>query len=500
MASGPGHAKRFEAARDLLRAHKPTEALEGLDSILAEDPKYLPALVSRGSALLALRREDEAEAAWRGALGVYPGQDALFWNLGLLLIERERPEDALAIADQILARQPRQPRALLLRGEALNGLSRFEEAAAVLRRIPRTDPNALDAQTREAVAEEGLRNYDAARDLLDKVLARKPDDAVAAYRRAYLRLSRHDFGGWADYEARWRLQTFMTTSGGAVTPQVIPRLTIAPTREQLTGQRVLLLAEQGIGDNVMFASIFPDLAAVAKSVGCICDGRLVELFRASFPNIAFVSPREARVAVSAVDHFVAVGSLAGAFRPDVAAFPGTPYLTPRPQARARWAERLGPKTRRLRVGLSWRGGTPRTRRNVRSLDWSQLAPLLALDDCEFVSLQYGDVAADLAAAPVPIRAFASEDIEDFEDLAALTAELDLVISVQTSLVHLCGAIGQTCLTLVPQNPEWRYGASGSIMPWYNSVRIFRQANLGDWEPVVADAIAAVQARLAAPAL
>jgi ADP-heptose:LPS heptosyltransferase len=138
-----------------------------------------------------------------------------------------------------------------------------------------------------------------------------------------------------------------------------------------------------------------------------------------------------------------------------------------------------------------------TRTHARSLSLEQLAPVLDLAHCEFVSLQYGDVTAELAAAPVSIRAFPAAEIDDFEELAALAGELDVVVSVQTALVHLCGAIGQTCLTQIPHNPEWRYTASGSNMPWYRSVQTFRQTEPGDWAPVVAQAADALRARLGA---
>jgi ADP-heptose:LPS heptosyltransferase len=120
-----------------------------------------------------------------------------------------------------------------------------------------------------------------------------------------------------------------------------------------------------------------------------------------------------------------------------------------------------------------------------------------MPDCEFVNLQHGDVAAELAATPASIRTFPATDLSDFESLAGLAAELDLVISVQTALVHLCGAIGQTCLTFVPSQPEWRYGTTASTMPWYQSVRLYRQETPGDWDPVIVRVASAVRERLAA---
>ena len=121
--------------------------------------------------------------------------------------------------------------------------------------------------------------------------------------------------------------------------------------------------------------------------------------------------------------------------------------------------------------------------------------MLDVADCEFVNLQYGDVGQEVAAANAgranPIRLFPRAEIDDFEDLAGLTANLDAVVSVQTSLVHLAGALGQTCLALLPHRAEWRYTGSGETMPWYRSVRLLRQAEPGAWGPVIAQAGAAL---------
>ncbi|MCW5759314.1 MAG: hypothetical protein KIS90_06065 [Phenylobacterium sp.] len=314
-----------------------------------------------------------------------------------------------------------------------------------------------------------------------------------------MRLQLGDFGGWADYEARFGIRRFPETAGAQVTAALSGALTTSPSADALAGRRVLLLGEQGIGDQVMFAGMIPDLQAVAASVTCVCEPRLVRLFRAAFPGASFAGPAEAQVRRSGIDRVVAMGSLGSAFRRTRADFPGRPYLTPSDAARARWAERLGPRTTRLRVGVSWRGGLPNTRRDQRSLALEQLAPVLGLPDCEVVSLQYGDAAAEIAAANAslsrPIRAFAATDLNDFDDLAGLVSNLDLVVSVQTALVHLAGGLGRPCLTLVPFNAEWRYMAAGETMPWYGSVRLLRQAGPGAWGPVIEAAAAAVAARL-----
>lgn len=457
-----------------------------------DDPQ---ALTRQAQALKADGKLDEAEAIFARVLADHPQHPVALWNLGLLLIEREKYDEALAVADATLALAPGHGRALLLRGDTLTGLARLEAAMAPYERAALDAALRSDALVKLGSAKAGLGQLEAALAALDEAVALAPESAFARYRRGIVRLQYRDFAGWDDYEARWSLAPFLAHSAGVTPPALAARLARSPTRGDFAGKRVLLLGEQGVGDQVMFASMLPDLALAARSVTCICDPRLVRLFSASFPDIAFAGPAEARVGPGDIDVVVAVGSLGSAFRRSAAAFPGEAYLTPRQAVRDRWAQRLGPPGGRLRIGLAWRGGVPTTRRRHRSLDLAQLAPLLDLSNVEIVSLQHGDVDAELAAANAirPITAFPAADLHDFEDLAALAAELDLIVSVQTSLVHVAGAIGRPCLTLVPQNPEWRYTADGTTLPWYGSVQIFRQRRPGDWAPVIADVTSAARA-------
>ncbi|HEY8618199.1 tetratricopeptide repeat protein [Phenylobacterium sp.] len=486
----------FRSALARLKAGDPTGGLAELDRLLAARPQHVGALVSRGSALAAVGRADEAEGSFRAALDLQPGQPTALWNLGLLLIEREAFEAALALAQAALDANPANTTARLLLGDALTGLGRFEAACDAYRAVPPDDPEARPARSKLGQALAAIGDPAAALPLLDAAVAADPQDAFARYRRGIVRLSLGDFAGWPDYEHRWKTKPFLARSAGVVAPALAPRLALAPTKADLAGQRVLLLGEQGIGDQIMFASMVPDLLEVARSVTCVAEPRLERLFAGSFATGLFTGPAQARVRQGDVDRIVALGSLGCAFRPDRASFPGRPYLRPSAEAQGRWAARLGPRTTRLRIGLSWRGGVATTGRTRRSLDLHQLRPLLALEDCEVVSLQYGEVAEELAQANAglarPIRSFAADELGDMDDLAALAAQLDAVVSVQTALAHLCGAIGQTCLVLLPSTPEWRYGAEGSEMPWYGSVRLYRQTERGEWGPVVEEVVHAVR--------
>jgi Flp pilus assembly protein TadD len=495
-ASAPDPAALHAAGLRQLREQRPAEAAETFRRLLQIAPGHAAARVDLGVALLSLGRAGEAEAAFRGVLAAHPRHPAALKNLGVLLMEQSRHVDGLAVADTALAEEPDHRQALLLRGAALAGAGRAEDAVAAYEQALAARPDDHEALTQLGLAQAALQQYEAALAALDRAVALRPDDPFARSRRGTLRLQLRDFGGWADYEARLDLRRFLARSGGVITPAIAGALVrSSATAAALAGRRVLLLGEQGIGDQLMFASMVPDLARTAAAVSCVCDARLVRLLANSFEQVRFDGPETAQIRRDEIDAVLAVGSLGGMFRTREADFPGSPYLRPGPAVREAWARRLGPASGRLRVGLSWRGGLPSTRRNERSLSLEQLQPLLALPGCEFVSLQYGDVAAEVAAAGAPIRVFPPQEIEDFEDLSGLVANLDLVVSVQTALVHLAGAVGKACLTLVPHNPEWRYGARGEDMPWYGAVRLFRQDAPGGWAPVIERVAEALRQRL-----
>lgn len=456
-----------DLGRLLLAAGRPQDALAVLDRALQVAPDHPSATTNRGSAFQALGRRAEAEASYRRALSLAPADLSVALNLGELLKADGRIADAIATYEQSI------------RG----GGDRYENLCRI------------------GSSHLALGHHAEALAALDAAAALRPADHSAAYRRAFARLMTGDFaGGWSDYEARWRDREFLAIVGG-VPAEVVPRLRLHPTRDDFAGRSVLVLGEQGMGDLIMFASILPELSRDAAKVACICEARLVRLFANAFPEVTFRASGGVNALAGEDGVVVAIGSLPHAYRRRAEDFPGTPYLRPREEVRQRWAERLGPKPAGLRIGLSWRGGSARTRTRDRSVPAEQLAPLLALPGCEFVSLQYGDASADLAqlnaGRPNPIRSFPAAEIDDFEELAGLVANLDLVVSVQTALAHLSGALGVECLTLIPHRPEWRYGAAGSTMPWYGSVRLFRQGEDRTWPSVIAHVADTVRERLGA---
>lgn len=243
----------------------------------------------------------------------------------------------------------------------------------------------------------------------------------------------------------------------------------------------------------MFASCLPDVMQRAGHVVIECNARLARLFARSFP-LATVhggnkdDERAWLRALPPADFQIVIGSLPLHFRSARSAFPvHCGYLRADAARVEFWRARLGACNGRLRVGVAWRGGSLRSRQFMRSVTLPCWLALLAQPGVDFVSLQYGDIASEIAQVRdqhgVMVRSF-GDDIADINELAAAITALDLVISVDTTVVHLAGALGHPVWVLLPSAPEWRYPRSGATMPWYPSARLFRQAKPREWAPVI----------------
>lgn len=259
---------------------------------------------------------------------------------------------------------------------------------------------------------------------------------------------------------------------------------------------LVVYTDQGIGDDLMFASCLPDVRNVAARTIIDCERRLEGLFRRSFPWAEVYGTRtsDAPFWLSTIEpkHKTLISELPRHFRSADADFPGKPYLVADPTRRTMYRALLDNirlvNPRRPKIGLAWTGGLPNTGRTRRSLTLDDMRPILkAFPEADFVSLQYMD-APEAEAAGIHHFPFATQT-RDYDDTAALVAELDAVVTVQTAIVHLCGGLGVPCSVIVSDRPVWRYGSEGERMPWYGGVKLFRKTG-GDWQnaitPLISD--------------
>lgn len=258
-----------------------------------------------------------------------------------------------------------------------------------------------------------------------------------------------------------------------------------PRWNGVEGKTLIAYGEQGMGDEIAFSACIPDLAKNNK-VTIECNPRLQGLFRRSFglethgtrfmDAIPWLHDQKTGIPRK-IDAAVAFGSLPQHYRNETKDIPGTPYLIPDPERRLQWRALLDSLGDKPKIGIAWTGGNKNTGKARRSVDLDDLLPILR-QDATFISLQYMD-APEIHALKrdhgITVHHWKrATQSEDYDDTAALVAELDLVISVQTATVHLCGAIGQECWAMLPKTPRWFYGISGKTMPWYASVRLYRQ--------------------------
>jgi tetratricopeptide (TPR) repeat protein len=504
---GLGEALQDDAAGQalmgvvLLRMGRLAEAVPAFERALALDPAPPATHAELGQALARLGRNEEAVASFGRVIERAPRNIPARLQRAALWLDLDKADLALADLDDLLAQKPIGGLLATVqnyRCRALGALKRHGEALKAIDAALKIDPNNPQAHFQRGRQLLRLFRPDEAQTAFEQALAIDPAHDAARYLLSLAQLRRGDFAqGWKNYERRWKTDWFHGQSGQMITKALIPRLHLDNAPQDLAGKSVLVVSEQGIGDQIMFASIIPDLAVTAAKVTFVCEPRLTGLLKSSFPTVDSTPPH-AGLRVADFDRITPLASLGYTFRKTADAFPGRPYLTPRLDVVSAWREHLGPRQAPMRIGISWRGGTDNTALTSRSLSLEQLRPLLERDDCEFVSLQYGDVEAELTAFNAtlrrPIRAFPKAETEDFEQLAGLVLALDLVVSVQTAIIHLGGALGAPCLVMIPFVAEWRYGAEGETMPWYGSVKLLRQTKAGDWSSVIEAVGAQLDAR------
>ena len=260
------------------------------------------------------------------------------------------------------------------------------------------------------------------------------------------------------------------------------------------GKTLIVYGDQGIGDEIMFASCIPDAQKISKKIIFDCHPRLVKTFKRSFPDIEVHGTRKNSVLPwlesSGAEASEALSTMPRFFRKKDEDFPKTPYLLADP---ATVSKHRSAGSNRLRVGISWKGGIKGTRTDVRSMPLEALLPILE-NDCDFYSLQYTPEGEESSSKEVcqleerhgiRVRHYPGYvESKDYDQTVNFVASMDLVISVCTSVIHVAGALGVPCWVLVPSKPAWRYGLEGSQNTWYGSVKHFRQKPGETWSPVI----------------
>jgi len=470
------------------------QAEESLDNAVNRNPDLAEGWNNLG--MLLGRRHDLENARRHFLRAVYlkPEFYMAACNLGLVNRELERFEDAERELRRALELDPCPTMARLNLAGLLQDMGRPEAALEMLETAHAQAPQDPDVLTAMSAVALRLGDGALAARRAEQALACAPDNAEARLARATARLAHGDFAqGWDDYEAR-------LTSGQGVQR----RYPIALWRgEDLQGKRIFIYGEQGLGDEIMFASCIPDL--IGRGAHCLldCNPRLRALMRESYPQIEVLEslhrPGSPEVIDVEADVSAPIGSLPRFLRRSRKDFAdGRPYLKADAQRVAAWRERLAALGEGMKVGISWRGGLARTGRATRSLALEALQPLLGTPGLRWVSLQHDARPEELAALQTSGVADWRDAHADLSETAALICALDRVVTVCSTVVHLSGALGREALVLTPRGPEWRYGLEGESMPWYASVSLIRQRRRDDWSDVLATVRTRLQDACRAP--
>jgi len=421
------------------------------------------------------RKFDEAEKIYVQLLEQNHDNTGLMATLGSLYVQTGKVGLGIHFLEAAIRGGLKQTDVLTNLGIAYKNAGQIKKARTFFdESIKVEDPSAQALTNYSGLIIESGQNEKCI-ELCEKAIKDDPQLPIAHWNLALSLLSEGVWGrGWDEHE--WGLKTQGVREDRLVLKK--------PIWDGTKDKTVLVYGEQGLGDEIMFTSMLPDLLRTNKVI-YECHQRLETTFKKSFPDVIFYGTRENR-AVSwsdnhHIDYRIPIGSLGQFFRRSKESFPGIPYLKADPL----------PKGDKFRIGISWIGGGAKIGRvQKRSVPLSWWQPILDVKEVEVVSLQYTESQEDIdlvSALGYDIKAM-DEHVKafDYYETARLVASCDLVISVCTSVVHLCGALGVPCWVMTPKWPAWRYQNKGP-MPWYRSVRLYRSPSpeLEGWIPVIA---------------
>lgn len=482
----PGFAEARNTLGVVLQASgDDTEAQACFEAAVASAPAYPEALKNLG-ALHARRGNSKAAiACYERALDCGPRGPDLLVMLGIALEAEDRAVDALRHLDEALEASPDHVPGLLARAGALRCLGRYEEACQSFERALRLDPASIEACIGLGTTRLDQLDTEAAIRCFDRGLALDPDCAQLRFNRAMANLVAGRFAeGWQDHGWRWRTPGFDSEQRSFQAP----RWDGTGSLDRCT---VLVWREQGIADQLLFASLLGDVRTRAAHCICECEPRLVPLLKRSFPDVEFVAagyPPHPRTAAPEIDFHAPLADFAPLLRPSVECFPSRPaHLCADPERRAHWRSKLAALGPRPKVGFSWRSSNLRGVRALACTTLAQWSTLLMRHPVDWINLQYDrcddELAASLAATGVPVQRYAELDmLNDLDDTAALISELDLVITAPTAVSALSASLGVSTWHLA-SGAEWSTMGT-SYTPWLPSLRRFYRHWERDWVSVL----------------
>ena len=481
----------YSLANALREQGKFMEAIEAYQQAIRIQPNHADAYNNLGTVFINQNRIDDAIEAYRQAIQIQPNQGEAYYNLGNALHRQEKLEEAIEAYQQAIQIQPNYVDAYNNLGVVLIDHEKLRESVQIYQKTLEIQPNYADAYNNlgNALREQG--KLEESIRIFQKATYIQPNHAEAHNNLAMTLLLKGDFkNGWKQYEWRRQCDNFPFEKRDFSQPfweGTDPK-----------AKSILVWTEQGIGDEIMFSSILPDLLSRNANVIVESDTRMVSLFQRSFPKIRFIprqNPPNSQLLNTTVDYQTPIGSLGKWFRTDNNSFilNRNTYLYACPkktsEIRKKYQELAKEK---ILIGISWKSTGINQRQTYSKKKKSTLLehwqPVLAQRNCYFINLQYGNVKQELNEFQKHnnLKIHQDEEIDSLsslDDFAAQISALDLVISTSNTTVHLAGALGKQVWTLLPHIPDWRWTLEREDTLWYPKMRLFRQHRIGDWSDV-----------------
>ena len=468
---GAAHNNRANALGVLGRVE---EALFACEQAIKCQPYFIEAHINRGNALKNLERLDDALAAYDHAIAIKPNNAVAHCSRGVILWEQGSLKEALAAYEQAIRGNPNYAEAYSNLGLVLRDLDRIEEALVAQEHAIRLKPDYAAAHNNRATVLLDLGRLKDAVVASERAIELKPDYAVAHYNRALLLLLAGDFNkGWKGHEWRWEAMDIPAPGHKFHQSQW--------DGKPLAGKTILICAEQGYGDTIQFIRYVQLLAKTDCRIIVECPKRLLQLLSSLAGIDDLVASGEP---LPDFDVYVPLMSLPYILGTTVETIPDDcPYLSS-PDLSTEIRYQMGLTDTNKNVGVVWAGNPNHKNDRNRSVKLEMFSHLLDIPGINLFSLQVGDRVVDLKTnRDMKGIIDMSPYISSYQDTASIIKHLDLIVSVDTSVVHLAGALGIPTWLLLPYTPDWRWQLDCDDSPWYPSMRLFRQPKRGDWGSV-----------------
>jgi len=456
------------------------EAEQMIRAAISLDSSVAAFHVNLGKVLKKTDRKHESLDCYRKALLLQPNMTEAIYNLANELCARGEYDEAVQHYRNVINIQPDHSYACNNLSLALRSMGQTEEALHYVTRALNRDPGNVEAYNNLGVLLSNKGQLEASIDALNKAISIKPDYKDAHWNLALPLLQLGDLDtGWKKYELR-----DLKRDASARKSFPYPRW----DGSSLNDKTLFVYAEQGVGDEIMFASVLIDVIPRTKRCIVECNDRLVPLFSRSFPEARVIPMVKGALPelLHTIDVSAPIGSLPMHLRQDLRGFPRRrSYLVADPDKISDWQNRFRALGDGLKVGISWRGGSEASVRHLRSTKLDQWTELFRVPGAHFINLQYGDCRLEIEEAKELLGTTIydwkdADPLKDLDNFAAQISALDLVITVDNSTLHMAGALGVPTWAVIPKGNNWRWLQDVEDTPWYPSVRLFSQTKLHNW--------------------